>query len=54
MIIYLLILNLLATFGIAFIIHIIDEVKKERKNKRKEKFKKDLLEVLKEEQNAKV
>lgn len=43
---------LLASIGIVAIIYIIDEIKKERKKKREEKFKQDVLKVLKEEQNA--
>lgn len=55
MIMYLIIINLLASIGMVSILYIIDELKEERKTKRKEKFKQDVLEViheLEEDKNA--
>lgn len=46
MIMYLVIINMLAAFGIVFIIYIIDEIKTEKKKKRKEQFEQDVCEVM--------
>lgn len=48
MIMYLVIINILAAFGIVYILYIIDEINNHCKSKRKEKFKRDVSNIIKE------